>query len=104
MGQIDPLSNVAGLPAGDARTARDLAFISYSHEDGTKWLERLLVVLKPYLKRGHLRVWADPYIRVGDRWEREIANALERARVGVVLGTRRIASGTAAASRASARC
>lgn len=46
--------------------ARDLIFISYSHED-TVWLDRLRVTLKPYEIEGRLAVWADPHINVGDR-------------------------------------
>ncbi|MGB1109069.1 MAG: NB-ARC domain-containing protein, partial [Gammaproteobacteria bacterium] len=66
-----------------ADSPRDLVFISYSHEDET-WLRRLLIYLKPFLRDG-LKLWADPYIRVGDRWERAIDEALESAAVGVIL-------------------
>src|SRR5260221_2209668 len=71
---------------------RDCAFISYGHADGRLWLERLLVFLKPYKKRGHLQVWADPYIDVGSRWEREIERAIGRERVGVLLASPGFAS------------
>lgn len=64
--------------------ARDLIFISYSHRD-KKWLDRLLVFLKPYIRQGRLNVWADPYVQVGDRWEREISTGLARTCVGVLL-------------------
>jgi WD40 repeat protein len=60
---------------------RDLAFISYSHED-RRWLDPLLVLLKPYT---HIEAWADPYIPVGAQWRREISGALDRARVAVLL-------------------
>ncbi|HEU4561594.1 MAG TPA: NB-ARC domain-containing protein [Longimicrobium sp.] len=65
-------------------SARDLVFISYSHRDVT-WLERVLTFLKPYTRNGKLTVWADPYIRVGDVWRREIDSALDRAAVGLLL-------------------
>ena len=42
--------------------ARDLVFISYSREDRV-WLERLLVLLKPYARQ-NLKVWADPYLEI----------------------------------------
>jgi hypothetical protein len=45
--------------------SRDQVFISYSHRD-KKWLDRLLVFLKPFQRQG-LQVWADPYIQVGER-------------------------------------
>ena len=62
---------------------RDLVFVSYSHLD-KKWMDRLRVMLKPFERQG-LNVWADPYIEVGQRWEREINTALQRACVGVLL-------------------
>jgi hypothetical protein len=64
---------------------RDLVFISYSHADEPPWLGRLRIILKPYVARGRLEVWADPYIQVGDRWLREIRGALDRTKVAVFL-------------------
>ncbi|MBL3590139.1 MAG: TIR domain-containing protein [gamma proteobacterium endosymbiont of Lamellibrachia anaximandri] len=66
-----------------ASRQRDLVFISYSHKDQT-WLDRLRVFLKAYERKG-LKVWCDPYIEVGQRWEREIERALEDTCVGVLL-------------------
>ncbi len=66
-----------------AEPQRDLVFISYSHLD-KKWLSDLLTFLKPYQRKG-MEVWADPYIKVGSRWERDINHALSRACVGVLL-------------------
>ncbi len=66
-----------------AEPQRDLVFISYSHLD-KKWLSDLLTFLKPYQRKG-MAVWADPYIKVGSRWERDINQALSRACVGVLL-------------------
>jgi hypothetical protein len=57
--------------------------VSYSHRD-KPWLERLRVFLKPFERQG-LRVWADPYIQIGDRWRRKIDDALQRACVAVLL-------------------
>jgi hypothetical protein len=65
-------------PAG---TPRDLVFISYSHRD-RDWLVRLLTSLKVYAR---LDVWADKYIEVGGQWRRDIATALSRSGVGVLL-------------------
>lgn len=64
-------------------SSRDQVFVSYSHRD-KKWLDRLLVFLKPYQRQG-LRLFADPYIQVGERWRRAIEGALERACIGVLL-------------------
>jgi WD40 repeat protein len=62
---------------------RDLVFISYSHSDKV-WLERLLIFLKPYARQ-NLKIWADPYIKVGDKWRRNITEALSRTSVAVLL-------------------
>jgi hypothetical protein len=67
---------------------RDLIFVSYCHLD-KEWLDRLDVYFKSFpwgvsYKQGG-RLWADPYIRTGDRWRREIGEGLDRARIGVLL-------------------
>src|SRR6516225_4846835 len=64
-----------------AGKARDVVFISYSHRDGD-WLSRLLTSLKVYAS---LDVWADKYIEAGGQWRRDIATALSRSSVGVLL-------------------
>src|SRR5262245_23282593 len=71
-----PGSTTAGMP-------RDLVFISYSRPD-RDWLEHLLIFLKPYTRQ-NLKIWADPYIQVGDEWRRDISAALSRSCVGVLL-------------------
>src|SRR2546425_9650142 len=65
---------------------RGLVFVSYSHVNPA-WRDRLLVLLKPFVRQGRLQVWADPYIQAGAIWRREIDAALVRAHVGVVLLT-----------------
>jgi TIR domain len=92
-----PLPQAPGAP-------RDLIFISYSHRD-RDWLGHLQVFLKPYTRQ-NLKIWADPYIEVGGRWRRDIAAALCRSRVGVLLLSHRFSRfrlhllrGAAAASR-----
>jgi WD40 repeat protein len=73
----------ARMPPG---TARDLVFVSYSHAN-PDWRNKVLVLLKPFVRQGQLQVWADPYIKTGDLWRRNIDEALERTSVGVVLLT-----------------
>ncbi|HWP09410.1 MAG TPA: TIR domain-containing protein [Polyangiaceae bacterium] len=63
---------------------RDVVFISYSQED-RRWLCLLKIVLKPYLRRGLIRIWDDSAVRTGTQWKKELASALRRARVGVLL-------------------
>src|SRR4051794_7341380 len=63
---------------------RDQVFISYSHKDG-RWLDRLQVYLAPLERRGSIRRWDDTLIAAGQRWEQEIAEALQRTRVAVLM-------------------
>ena len=62
--------------------ARDLIFISYSHRD-RDWLDRLLIFFKPYTRQ-NLKIWADPYIKVGDKWRRDISAVLSHTSVAVL--------------------
>ena len=76
-----------GGPTMDSLTTtpqRDLIFISYSHQD-MQWLTRLQILLKPFIRENQIKVWADPYIQVGDRWERKIDEALNRTKIAVLL-------------------
>jgi hypothetical protein len=73
-----PLANRSG-------PTRDFIFVSYSHRD-RDWLERLLIFFKPYIRQ-NLKIWADPYIKVGDKWRREISAALSHTGVAVLLVT-----------------
>jgi hypothetical protein len=73
-----PLPSPVGEP-------RDLVFISYSHRD-RDWLDRLLIFFKPYTRQ-NLKIWADPYIKVGDKWRRDISAALWHTSVAVLLVT-----------------
>lgn len=60
------------------------AFVSYSHAD-QQWLARLQVHLRP-LERDHgLMIWADTYLRGGQRWQQEIDKALAKAKVAILL-------------------
>lgn len=59
-------------------------FVSYSHADAT-WLERLKVHLRPLVRKGALNLWDDTRISPGQAWQEEVAEALARARVAVLL-------------------
>src|ERR1051325_1183456 len=65
---------------------RDQVFISYSHDD-EKWLQRLQVALKPIVRKYEFVLGSDKGIRPGQEWKAEIAAALDRARVAVLLVT-----------------
>jgi hypothetical protein len=72
------------MGVGDATPARDLVFVSYSHQD-QEFLRRLLVLLRPVVRNRRLQVWVDEYILAGDDWRREIGGAVDRAAVGLLL-------------------
>lgn len=59
-------------------------FISYSHTD-EQYLRRLLVHLRPLDRQGMINVWSDQRIEVGDPWREKIEEALEGARIAVLL-------------------
>ena len=63
---------------------RSQVFISYSHADA-EYLGRLKVHMRPFERQGHVDLWADSRITPGDRWKQEIASAMERASIAVLL-------------------
>jgi hypothetical protein len=73
--------------ARNAQSARSQIFISYSRKD-LKWLEMLKTVLKPVERVHGLAVWDATDIRPGSDWHEEIAQAIDRAKVAVLLVSR----------------
>jgi hemoglobin-like flavoprotein len=59
-------------------------FISYAHEDAA-WRDEFTRMLTPACAGGLIRVWSDECIAVGENWSRSIAEALARAKVGLLL-------------------
>lgn len=59
-------------------------FISYSHRD-KKYLDRLIIHLKPLEKKGIIDAWVDTRLLAGDKWKKEIESALKNARVAILM-------------------
>jgi hypothetical protein len=64
-----------------------LVFICYCRKD-EKWLDEMRKMLVPVIKGNVLPVWHDQKIRPGKEWRREIAKALRKTKVGVLLVTK----------------
>jgi WD40 repeat protein len=69
-----------GKDGGD----RQFVFISYCRADAG-WVQRFNVLLKPLLRARRIRLWSDTEIRVGDSWDPQILNAIDRSLVALLL-------------------
>jgi len=59
-------------------------FISYCHKD-QYWLDRLKIHLKPLEKSFKVNIWEDTQIRPGSKWREEIQQALDSAKIAILL-------------------
>ena len=62
-----------------------LVFVSYAHEDEAFLKDELLPFLQQLEELGHVELWHDRNIGVGEDWYAEIADRLDQARVAVLL-------------------
>jgi hypothetical protein len=65
-------------------TSKPLVYISYSLED-LRFVEQLLVFLRPYIRAGEFEMLDDSAIAVGSQWPPEMDRAIDRADVAIVL-------------------
>jgi hypothetical protein len=66
------------------REGRGQVFISYSHQD-REWFDHLLKMLSPLERNQTIEVWWDGRITPGQEWLTKIREALDSARVAVLL-------------------
>jgi hypothetical protein len=86
-GKPDAAIAKARSRAPGAFKERGLVFICYCRKD-KKWLNEMRKMLAPVIKGNVVPVWHDQSIRPGKEWRREIATALRKTKVGVLLVTK----------------
>jgi hypothetical protein len=78
------LASLAHEAGKTSMIARRNVFISYSHLDAA-WLNRLRLHLKPIEGESIIDLWDDTRMAAGQQWREPIRDALETARVVVLL-------------------
>jgi tetratricopeptide (TPR) repeat protein len=63
---------------------RDRVFVSYSHLD-SDWLDKVRSVLDPDVRNGRIQYFDDRELEPGDPWYKEITDAIDHAKVAVLL-------------------
>jgi hypothetical protein len=66
------------------REKKKRVFISYCHKD-KKYMERIIVHIKPLERNGILDIWVDTMIKTGELWKAEVEKSLSSAEVGILL-------------------
>jgi transcriptional regulator with XRE-family HTH domain len=71
-------------PSISTTPARSHVFVSYAHKDH-EYMDRLRVHLKPLERLKKIEYFVDTQIKPGEKWKEEIAGALSRSTIAVLL-------------------
>jgi hypothetical protein len=66
---------------------RPLVFVSYSRHDA-RWRDWFLGMLAPSVRARRLEMWSDQRELVGEGWRPQLADAIARSRVALLLVSR----------------
>lgn len=72
------------LPVPEVPPSRANVFVSYSHGD-KGWLEKLRAYVAPLERRKFIKLWDDTQIQPGKHWQVEIREAIEAAKLAILL-------------------
>jgi hypothetical protein len=67
-----------------SQAKRRKVFISYNRGD-SRYLDELIVHLKPYMRNGSMEVWYDKKIEFGEEWFKAIEQAIDETKIAVLF-------------------
>lgn len=84
----ETLKKAIDMPATPSKNnlkTRTEVFVSYSHADDDKYINKLNVHLAPLKRQNKILLWDDRQIKPGQKWREEIQEALSRAKIAILM-------------------